>query len=59
MDDVDRLTDNSLLENEVLVKIAAKEAAKIPAGEEGECSNCEEPSKRLVFGRCARCREGL
>jgi hypothetical protein len=29
----------------------------IEAGSQGECTHCEEESKRLIDGLCAKCRD--
>lgn len=36
----------------------ARLAATMPAGEPGECRSCGEDMPRLVYGRCAPCRDG-
>lgn len=50
-DQVDRVT--ALAEQQ-----ARQRAAQIPIGEPGECSVCGEDMPRLVYGRCAPCRDG-
>lgn len=34
-----------------------RKAAEIPKGKPGECERCGEPSRRLVGGACAPCRD--
>lgn len=36
----------------------ARARRPIPVGEPGECNECGEASARLVYGRCAPCRDG-
>lgn len=59
MDEIDRIQENEAAITESAIQIAIREAAKIPDGVQGDCTGCGNHSKRLVFGRCARCREGL
>lgn len=56
-DEIDRVQSNRDLENEAHIRIASRAAAKILAGEPGECKECGELSGRLVLGRCAPCRD--
>lgn len=56
-DETDKIQELGLLENEGLIT-EARRKADIPAGEPGDCTECGEPSKRLVGGRCAPCRDG-
>ncbi|MFA6310636.1 MAG: hypothetical protein WCV99_13450 [Sterolibacterium sp.] len=57
MDVVDIANDHRDTEEARRIKAHRDEAAKMPAGEPGECERCGEPSGRLVGGACARCRD--
>lgn len=57
-DEIDTLDSKAELERLEGIRRVRAEAAKIPAGEPGECSNCGEWSPRLVGGLCALCRDG-
>jgi hypothetical protein len=58
-DDADRASkDTEFLEDANIVLIR-EQAAKIPKGVPGECSNCGEHFERLVGGHCGRCRDLL
>lgn len=53
-DDADELIEK---QRQISIDKAREEAAKIPAGEPGECSLCDEFSLRLVEDVCAPCRD--
>lgn len=55
-DDLDRLQELELMDNEGAVRAAIK---PIAAGEPGECEHCGESSPRLVRGACAPCRDEM
>ena len=56
-DEVDRQLDREVLIDEARIRAAMAKAAKIPAGEPGDCDLCGEGFARLVNGVCARCRD--
>lgn len=56
-DEADEANENRDKEEARRIQAARDEAARIPAGVEGECDRCGEPSGRLVKGACARCRD--
>lgn len=58
-DQVDKASEDMLLENEAHLKIALRAAASIPAGEPGLCIECGHSSLRLVKKLCAPCRDGV
>jgi hypothetical protein len=53
-DDADIVGDRMLLDDAQIHAIRYE----IPAGTAGICRQCEEPSPRLIAGRCAFCRDG-
>lgn len=57
MDEVDRQLDRDAPWDEAMIKKAREEAARMPAGQPGECRLCGEQSPRLVGKACARCRD--
>ena len=55
-DEVDLAT---ALADAQLARSIAAARVPVPDGEPGECESCFEDIKRLVGGRCARCRDRL
>lgn len=56
-DDVDKTAERSSVFEEANIASVRRKAAEMPKGFEGICGYCGEPSKRLVNGACARCRD--
>lgn len=54
LDDAEEIIEK---QRQISIDKARSEAAKIPAGEPGECALCEEFSQRLVEDVCAPCRD--
>lgn len=51
--------DNAAALVERMTALAVQRAVRpIPPGEPGECVRCGEDMPRLVYGRCAPCRDG-
>jgi hypothetical protein len=55
-DDADRAQDGI---DAVIAEGIELTGRDIPVGVAGICSECEEPSPRLILGECARCRDEL
>jgi hypothetical protein len=56
-DEIDLANARAELEAERAIRVHRATAAKIPAGEPGDCDLCGEHSMRLVAGACAPCRD--
>ena len=56
VDEIDKIQEITQLETDALIRNAAK---PIPEGLPGVCKDCKVVSKRIVAGRCARCRDAL
>lgn len=57
MDEIDLASNRALEEAERGVANVCAQAARIPAGNPGDCDLCGEWSGRLVNGTCAPCRD--
>ena len=57
MDDADITEERVRVLLDAHVAMVRNAAAKIPAGQPGECYLCGEWSGRLVNNACARCRD--
>ena len=57
-DEADYASDQQQRGDAYRIDAVRAAAAKIPAGEPGECVSCGEDMPRLVHGRCAPCRDG-
>ena len=53
MDEMDREQQNQEAELQRHITAARGD---IPEGEPGDCTECGEPSSRLVYGECVECR---
>lgn len=58
VDEIDKIFELNEIENDSHIRIAVRDAAKIPPGAPGICHECHNKSQRLVNGRCAPCRDG-
>lgn len=54
-DAADFATDLVELQTALAIQAARR---PIPAGEPGTCNECGEDMPRLLYGRCAPCRDG-
>ncbi|WP_235512105.1 MULTISPECIES: conjugal transfer protein TraR [unclassified Sphingomonas] len=54
MDDVDIATE---WHDRALAAWIAAARVPVPAGQPGLCRQCHDHSQRLVYGRCAPCRD--
>ena len=57
-DFLDEASNLTIMETESLVNASRKAVLEMPEGEPGECNECGEFNKRLVYGRCSPCRDG-
>ena len=57
-DFLDEASNLTIMETESLVNASRKAVLDMPEGEPGECNECGEFNKRLVYGRCSPCRDG-
>lgn len=57
-DEADYASDQQQRGDAYRIDAVRAAAAKIPAGEPGECDRCSEDMPRLVDGVCAPCRDG-
>lgn len=56
-DNLDRASDRAMADAALAEAIIRREAARMPAGEPGDCELCGAWSARLVGGACAPCRD--
>lgn len=56
-DEADHANDQIERAGAYLVADVCRAAARIPAGEPGNCRECGDEMPRLVNGRCAPCRD--
>lgn len=56
-DEADKTSERMEVQKAADIAETRRKAAEIPKGKPGECERCGEPSRRLVGGVCAPCRD--